>query len=252
MPPFLAVPDTVDHIVRNPHLKDRPITLSPPSRRVDVDHGQSLADRVVDWITAAILAGRMVPAQKLIEADISEALGISRGPVREALKRLEAQGVVSLSRHRGAYVHAFTRAETADLLVILEALTAVMARAAAEAVARGADGAEVRAALGQLKGEGGDGGLISQRRHFYDALIAIGGNGQLAAIMPLMRIHLLRLQVQPWFSADDLHDRTAEYAAITDAVLAGDAKAAERAMRHHMQRMTARLQRLPDAAFPPH
>ena len=70
--------------------------------------------------------------------------------------------------------------------------------------------------------------------------------------MPLMRIHLLRLQVQPWFSAADLKDRTAEYAAITDAVLAGNAKAAEQAMRRHMQRMTARLQRLPDDAFPPH
>lgn len=251
MAPFLAGPRIVDHIAGNPPQGDFAIARQP-SRRADIDHGLSLADRAVDWITAAILAGRMVPAQKLIEADISDALGISRGPVREALKRLEAQGVVVLSRHRGAYVRAFSRADTADLLVILEALTGVMARAAAEAIARGADGAELRAALGQLSGEDGSGGLIRQRRHFYDALIAIGGNSHLAAIMPLMRIHLLRLQVQPWFTAADLKDRTAEYTAITEAVLAGDPKAAEQAMRRHMQRMTARLQRLPDEAFPPH
>jgi len=251
MAPFLAALGIVDHIAGNPPPGDFTIARQP-SRRSDIDHGLSLADRVVEWITAAILAGRMVPAQKLIEADISDALGISRGPVREALKRLEAQGVVVLSRHRGAYVRAFSRADTADLLVILEALTGVMARAAAEAIARGADGAELRAALGQLSGEDGEGGLIRQRRHFYDALIAIGGNSHLAAIMPLMRIHLLRLQVQPWFSAADLKDRTAEYAAITEAVLAGNAKGAEQAMRRHMQQMTARLERLPDDAFPPH
>jgi DNA-binding GntR family transcriptional regulator len=209
---------------------------------------------VVQWIVAAILAGRMVPAQKLIEADISAALGISRGPVREALKRLEAQGVVTLSRHRGAYVRAFTRAEMEDLLVILDALTAVMARAAAEAVALGADDAAMRRAQAQLEGWGASGhdGLIVQRRHFYDALIAIGGNGQLAAVMPLLRIHLLRLQVQPFFGSGDLADRTGEYAAITAAVLAGDAGRAERAMRHHMRRMTSRLRRLPDSAFALH
>ncbi len=232
--------------------QDSPIESHPARSRPETDHGLSLADTVVDWTTAAILAGRMVPGQKLVEADISAALGISRGPVREGLKRLEAQGVVSLSRHRGAYVRAFTRAEMRDLLVILEALTGVMARLAAEAVGAGADAAALRDAQAQLEGREHGGGAIAQRRHFYDVLIAIGDNGQLIAIMPLMRIHLLRLQAQPWFSATDLADRTAEYGAITDAVLAGDPKRAEAAMRRHMQRMTLRLQRLPDAAFADH
>ena len=197
----------------------------------------------------------MVPGQKLIEADISDALKISRGPVREGLMRLQAQGVVTLSRHRGAYIRAFSRAETGDLLVILDALTAVMAQLAAAAVATGADDTAMRHAQEQLESPaaaGEAGGLIAQRRHFYDALIAIGGNRQLAAIMPLMQIHLLRLQVQPWFSAVDLGNRAAEYAAISEAVVAGNAAAAETAMRHHMRRMAARLQRLPDAAFALH
>ncbi len=233
-------------------LQDHVINSHSARPRLGTDHGLSLADRVVDWIAASLLAGRMVPGQKLVEADISAALGISRGPVREGLKRLEAQGVVSLSRHRGAYVRAFTRAEMCDLLVILEALTGVMARLAAEAVGAGAKAATLRDAQAQLEGRDSGGGAIAQRRHFYDVLISIGGNGQLVAIMPLMRIHLLRLQAQPWFSAADLADRTAEYGAITDAVLAGDPKRAEAAMRRHLQRMTRRLQRLPEAAFAGH
>ena len=217
------------------------------------DHGLSLADTVVEWLTSAILAGRLVPAQKLIEADISATLGVSRGPVREALKRLEAQGMVTLSRHRGAYVRAFTRRETDDLLIILDALTRVMAALAAGAVATGADAATMRAAQAQLEGwDSSDPGLILQRRHFYDVLIAVGGNSQLASVMPLQRIHLLRLQAQPWFSAADFADRSAEYAAITQAVLAGNPPRAEAAMRQHMRRMRARLQNLPDAAFAAH
>jgi len=184
---------------------------------------------------------------------MSSTLGMSRGPVREALKRLEAQGVVTLTRHRGAYIRAFSRAETEDLLAILEALAAVAARLAADAVCGGASSADMRDAQAQLAAWGSsDPGLIAKRRHFYDALIAIGGNSQLAGVMPLMQIHLLRLQAQPWFTADDLRDRTAEYAAITEAVVAGDPKRAETAMRRHMQRMTARLRKLPDAAFALH
>ena len=68
--------------------------------------------------------------------------------------------------------------------------------------------------------------------------------------MPIMRIHLLRLQAQPYLSAEDRQNRLDEYSAITHAVLAGDAKAAERAMRRHLKQMQKRIARLPDDAFP--
>jgi DNA-binding GntR family transcriptional regulator len=225
--------------------------LTNPRTALTDPHGLSLADTVVDWVTAAILAGRLVPGQKLIEADISATLGVSRGPVREALKRLEAQGVLSLSRHRGAYLRALGRIETIDLLVILEVLTQLMARLAAQAVANGRDASAVRKALAEFEAVD-DVGRILQRRHFYDALMEVGENSQLASVLPLLRIHLLRLQVQPWFTPADIADRSAEYAAITAAVVAGDAAAAEASMRRHMRQMALRLVRLPDAAFPVH
>jgi DNA-binding GntR family transcriptional regulator len=227
--------------------KNRAARESGPDAR---DHGCSRADLVVESIGAALLAGRLVPGQKLIEADLSQLHGISRGPVREALKRLEAQGIVTLTRHRGAYIRAFSRAETGELLEVLEALTAVMARLAAEAVAAGADSAAVQGAQAQLEAwRVGEPGLLAERRHFYDVLLAIGGNRALAAILPVMSIHLLRLQVQPFFSSAELADRAAEYGAITEAVVAGDAARAVAAMRRHMERMRTRLDRLPDRAF---
>jgi len=64
---------------------------------------------VVDAIVSGIRLGRFVPGQKLVEADLTESIGVSRGPVREALKRLAAEGIVSLTRHRGAYIRVLTR-----------------------------------------------------------------------------------------------------------------------------------------------
>ncbi|CAN5490989.1 GntR family transcriptional regulator [soil metagenome] len=218
----------------------------------------SSPEKVVDAIHRGILAGRYVPGQKLIEADLTESLGVSRGPVREALKRLDAEGVVELTRHRGAYVRSLTRAETIDLLEILELLTGLIARRAALAVAkdRDPDSPSTRKLQDAFKwlerfkdSSLENSAFLEQRSHFYDVLIAVGGNSQLQSVMPMMRIHLLRLQVQPFFSTEERQDRLDEYAAITAAVLNGDNAEARKAMRYHMKRMTQRIGRLPDEVF---
>jgi DNA-binding GntR family transcriptional regulator len=224
--------------------------VTPPDDAVS----ESSSDRVVNAIIRGILSQRFAPGQKLIEADLTASLGVSRGPVREALKRLDSEGVLLLTPHRGAYVSALTRTEALDLLIVLEGLTATMARLAAEAVAQGANTQKMNEADEQLEAfrnlNGDDMTFIDRRRHFYDALIAIGRNTQLATVMPTMRIQLLRLQAEPYLTREDRQSRLDEYSAITHAVLDGDSKLAERAMRQHMRGMQRRIASLPDEAFP--
>ena len=215
---------------------------------------ETSSDRVVNAIIRGILSHRYVPGQKLIEADLTNALGVSRGPVREALKRLDADGLVFLAPHRGAYVRAMRRNEALDLVIILESLTATMARLAAEAIGRGANRRLMSEASQQLDrfrdGSVDDMAFIDRRQYFYDTLIAIGGNTQLPTVMPTMRIHLLRLQGEPYLTSLDRRTRLDEYSAITRAVLAGDSKLAEKAMRQHMNGMQQRIASFPDEAFP--
>jgi DNA-binding GntR family transcriptional regulator len=213
----------------------------------------SSPDRVVDAILYGIRSGRYVPGQKLIEADLTHDLGVSRGPVREALKRLSAEGVITLTRHRGAYIRALTRAEADATLVVLEVLCGLMARLAAEAVkTRSNDAERLREATGWLgayrHGESVP-DEIAKRRHFYDTLAVIGGNRQLNRIMPIMQIHVLRLQIQPFLDAAARRAQMQGYAETTRAVLAGEAARAERAMRKHIRRARARYVNLPDEAF---
>jgi DNA-binding GntR family transcriptional regulator len=208
---------------------------------------------VVDAILYGIRSGRYVPGQKLIEADLTHDLGVSRGPVREALKRLSAEGVITLTRHRGAYIRALTRTEADETLVVLEVLCGLMARLAAEAVKTQSKNAErLREATGWLgayrHGESVP-DEIAKRRHFYDTLAVIGGNRQLNRIMPIMQIHVLRLQIQPFLDATARRAQMQGYAETTRAVLAGDAARAERAMRKHIRRARARYVDLPDEAF---
>lgn len=219
----------------------------------ETDEAVSSSDRVVDLIIRGIWSARYVPGQKLIEAGLTGAVGVSRGPVREALKRLAAEGVVTLTRHRGAYIRAYGRVDAEEMLAVLEALTCLMARLAAEAANKNHNAKLMREAYerlgmhGDRRGE--DAAFVGRRHHFYDTLLAIAGNIQLAQILPTTQIQLLRLQILPYLTPQDRLAQLDEYATITKAVLAGEPRAAESAMRRHMRRSRERFARAPDEAF---
>ncbi|MCU0789571.1 MAG: GntR family transcriptional regulator [Nitratireductor sp.] len=209
---------------------------------------------VVNAIVKGVRAGRLVPGQRLVEADLTRNLGVSRGPVREALKRLAAEGVVTLNRNRGAYIRALSRDEVRDMLIVLEALTGLMARLAAKHIGSGENRASFERQYKRLMAfeEQGDSiAFLDQRRDFYDTLIRMGGNGELGRLMPLMQIHLLRLQFQSYVTREQREKQFLEYEAISQAVLAGDQNRAERLMKLHIRRTRMVLERLPEEAYAP-
>jgi DNA-binding GntR family transcriptional regulator len=166
---------------------------------------------------------------------------------------LAAEGIVMLTRHRGAYVQALTRSEADSALVVLEVLTGLMARLAAETISGGDHAERIREAYEWLEpyksGQASANEYIEKRRQFYDTLVEIGGNEQLKRIMPTMQIHLLRLQVQPYLNAKARAEQLRSYSEVTVAVLAGEARRAEIAMCRHIRRTRERYRTLPDEAF---
>ncbi|MGH6796804.1 MAG: GntR family transcriptional regulator, partial [Roseiarcus sp.] len=210
-------------------------------------------DRVVDAIIRSIRSGNYVPGQRLIEADLTRDYHVSRGPVREALKRLAAEGVLTLTRHRGAYVRAMSRGEVRDSLMVLEALVGLMANLAARRIGEGGNAARMREAHERLlafKNDGGTAAVLDERRRFYDTIIQIGGNLELKRMLPLMQIHLLRMQFQAYITPRDREKQFKEYEAITDTILRGDAIRAQKVAGLHIRRTRLSLMRLPDDAFP--
>ena len=213
---------------------------------------KSSPDVVVDAILSGIRSGRLVPGQRLVEADLTHSLSISRGPVREALKRLAAEGIVTLYQNRGAYVRALSQKEVADLLKVIEVVTGLVARLATQRLATG----HLRDAFVRVSDElmafetlGDSLAFMEKRREFYDVLIAASDNIELKRIMPLMQIHLLRLQFQTRLTATDRRKQFEEYRAITRTVLSGNSRMAERMTRIHIRRTRLSISRLPDDAF---
>lgn len=210
-------------------------------------------DRVVDAIIRSIRSGAYVPGQRLIEADLTRDYRVSRGPVREALKRLAAEGVLTLTRHRGAYVRALSRIEVRDSLMVLEVLVGLMANLAARNIHAEGAADRMRDAFQRLlayKDDGGTAAFLDERRNFYDAIIQIGGNHELKRIFPLMQIHLLRMQFQAYITPRDREKQFKEYQTITETILSGDALRAQKVAGLHVRRTRLSLMRLPDEAFP--
>lgn len=213
---------------------------------------KSSPDIVFDAIIAGIRSGNLVPGQRLVEADLTERLGVSRGPVREALKHLAAEGMVILNQNRGAFVRSLDRKNADDLLRVLEINCALAVKLATRRIAAGHMRAEFDVVADHLlsyEEKGDSQAFIEARRTFYDALFQASGNKELHRIIPLMQIHLLRLQFQTRISETDRKKQFDEYRAVITAIREGWTKRAERLMAIHIRRTRLSISRLSDDAF---
>lgn len=107
------------------------LALSPPTRR-------SLSDEVIERLREAILNGRIAPGEQLRENSLAESMGISRGPVREALRRLEREGLVIMRPNRTAVVARLSRQDLEEVF----SLRSVLERLAAQYACRNATPAD--------------------------------------------------------------------------------------------------------------
>lgn len=213
----------------------------------------SATDKVTEAITQGIRSGVFVPGQHLLEPDLTQRLGISRGSLREALKHMAAAGIVTLNRYRGAYIASLDRKAIFDLLDTLEPLARLAARLAATHCATTKDRNNMQTAADLIENAGKTGNraqYLDHRRHFYNTMIALGGNQELARVMPLSRTDLFRAQVETVQSETQRRRHFSGYRMIADAIIANNPDAAEKAVKKHFDGTRKTMQELPESAFP--
>lgn len=209
-------------------------------------------DHIVNEILRGLHEGRYVPGQKLIESDLTRRFGVGRGSVREALRRLEAEGLATASLHRGASIRSFTRDGIRDLLEVTEAIAALAARLAAERAVRAEDLGSLRDAVSHMSEqiETGNAFAIAQCRYrFLHELVALTHNQELARLWPRFDAAVMRAQFRTAFDLRIAREELGHFQRIIDCLLARDGPAAERAMRQFIRRGALAIQQLPDDHF---
>ena len=216
----------------------------PSSRTV------SSPDKVVDAINKGILARRFGVGHRLVEADLANSLNVSRGTVREALKKLAAQGVVRLSPHRGASIRPLSRVEAEHLVVVLEVLCGLAARLAAQNIGQNKARERFKVVADLLNdSESGPDQFLAHRANYYCVILALADNAELNRQMPVSQIHLFRSQFQSYLRPKDIRDMQKEYVAVSEAILEGNAAVAETRMRKHMLKTLDRMVAMTEEAF---
>ena len=213
---------------------------------------QTVVEYAIETIKSGIYDGRFAPGQRLIEADLTRDLQISRGPLREALRRLAAHGMIELVSHRGAVVARPSRAEVAGLFEAREALEALAARRAAERIDDGDNRAiaqRVRSELATSRDRTSVDDYVRENQHFHDTILQLAGNSHLPRLLAQLEFPSFRASFFRVFDEEERAASLAEHGAIISAIIDGEPRRAEDAVRKHVRRAAQLAQRLPESLY---
>jgi len=197
----------------------------------------TLWQRVYDHLRAEILAGRLEPGTELAEVALAEQLGVSRGPLREAIGRLASEGLVTVRPRRGAVVSSLSTEEFLELYQVREALELMAVKLAVPRL-----GDDDITALQALIDEMSTRAERSQVVEFFEAntafharLVDASGNAKLADMYRQLLDQLGRYRRRSLQLRGNLQRSVAEHAAILRAAKRGDAERAAHLMSEHIR-----------------
>ena len=203
-----------------------------------------LADQVKDRLLSDILAGRYAPDARIVETQVARELGTSQAPVREALRGLEALGVVEITPFRGARVRRPTRAELLEAYAVRSALETLGARLAVPRMAD-ADVAELAGYVDamQAAARADDGHAVAEAdARFHGRIVELAANGTLEKVWrslePFSRTYITLVVpgADPKWSAD-LH------VPILAALRQRDPEAVVAALERHFAEISSNMAR---------
>jgi DNA-binding GntR family transcriptional regulator len=201
-----------------------------------------LADEVKDRLLQDILAGRYPPHSRIVETTVARELGISQAPVREALRGLEATGVVEILPFRGARVRRPTTEELLEAITIRAELEALGARLAVPRLSD-ADLEDLLAHGEQLRraADTGDAhALAIADASFHGRIIRASGNATLVRLWQSLE-PFSRTYITAAIPGVDVHWTAALHWPILDALRERDPGGVVHALREHFQKAGAKI-----------
>jgi len=209
-----------------------------------------LRQQVLEALRRAIVSGRLAPKQRLTERSLIEMLGVSRTVIREALRQIEAEGLIEIIPNKGPVVRELSPAEAKDLYrirAVLEGLAArLFAENASESMVDRLDAA-LEAVVLAYQGEDGEEALDAKTQ-FYDLLYQGGASEALAAMLGTVQARVWRWRAigltHPKRATRRLRESVKNLRLMTAAIRARDGTAAEEIAREEVSKAAEEVMRL--------
>jgi DNA-binding GntR family transcriptional regulator len=196
----------------------------------------SLSDRILDIIEKAILSGSIKPGERLIETELAKNLGISKSPVREALKRLEGVGIVGRIPRKGYFVRDIDRKSIEDffdVMLILEPAAALLSlKKKSETVCSEID--EILSHMERCLRKKQYESYRILNDQFHGLFYRLTENEWIIKISQILRKQAYMLRSLSLGTKDRFSYSLEEHQAIDDAYKQGDKRLLEKAVKNHV------------------
>ena len=208
-----------------------------------IENGKSLRDAVYTVIRQAILVGELGPDERLMEIPLAEQLGVSRTPVREAIRRLEKEQLVVIIPKCGAKVAKITGKHVEDAMEVRMALERIAVKSAALKITK--ERAErlytlndaVRIAL--IDGKSGD--ITEYDRKLHELIAEFSENGVLRTSIAMIYEQTLRFMMEYARQRTNAVKMYEDHQKLIAAVAAGDEKESVRILEEHIMEESAKI-----------
>jgi DNA-binding GntR family transcriptional regulator len=216
-----------------------------------LDH-RTLWQRVHEHLRDEIICGALPPGAELHEFALARSLGVSRGPVREALGRLATEGLVTIRPRRGAVVRALSSEEFIEAYQVREALEMMAVRLAVPKLTA-EDLAAMEALIEEMasRAEAGEiQGFFEANTEFHQRFFEVAGNGMLSELYRQLRGQIDRHRRRSLELRGDLRRSIVEHRAILSAAASSDVERAVDLASEHIRVPQLRLQLLDEDHAP--
>lgn len=205
---------------------------------IKLDSYQPLRDVVFENLRNAIRTGILKPGQRLMEIHLAEQLGVSRTPVRDAIRKLELEGYVIMMPRRGTYVANLSIRDVNEVFEIRTALDSLVSGLAAQRITDEEleDLQRLLVEIGKYIEKNDMDKIVEIDTRFHDVLYKASRNNRLVGIISNLREQLTSYRTKSMSYPGRLRATLEEHRRIVDAIAQGNPVEAQKAAEDHMEK----------------
>ena len=205
--------------------------------KLEIDEYIPLRDVVFNTLRSAIITGKLSPGERLMEIKLADELGVSRTPVREALRKLEREGLVITTARKGAQVAPINERDLKEVLEVRKSLESLACQIASQKITP-QQVEELKAMNGSIEKAIADNDTetITQLDiDFHEVIYQITENRRLIDILHQLKEHILRYRLQYIKDMKNKKNIVEEHKKIINALEGHNPKAARREIERHIE-----------------
>ena len=205
----------------------------------DVQNHKPLREIVYDQLKQQILTGQITPGTRMMEVDLAKDMGVSRTPIREAIRKLEKEGLVIIEPRRGAYVSDISVKDMVDTLVVREDLEGLAGLLAAETITREEleELEEITTSYSDAIAAGNMENIIHYDELFHRRIVEMTGNRTLIQLFGSVQEQALRFRYLYYDDFTRYENMPVEHRNIVEAIRSGDGESARRVSDNHVKKL---------------